>query len=126
MLFTGGGLQRCHMSKRRKKCLCHWCAMAKIQRNSFRRKDEPQATMFCELIVADIAVYINCPSREGVRYVLRFTCAATKNRWSYGLQNRTGEDVLNCLRNLVEVRLRAYPGDNPIRRYHADGEHIRE
>jgi hypothetical protein len=31
-----------------------------------------------QVIVADITVYVNCASRDGIRYVLRFLCALTK------------------------------------------------
>ena len=36
-----------------------------------------------------IAVYVNCASWNGIRSVLRFTCASTKLiSWSFGLRNR--------------------------------------
>jgi hypothetical protein len=71
--------------------------------------------------VVDIAVYLNCPSMEGVRYVLQFTCVATKWFYSYGLVSRTGDDVLRCLKDLVETQMIKFPGEHKIRRYHADG-----
>jgi hypothetical protein len=39
---------------------------------------------------------------EGVRYVLQFTCVARKWFYSYELVSRTGDDVLRCLKDLVE------------------------
>ena len=121
MLFTGSGLKPKHLRQKIKKCLCGWCARAKITRVSFQPRDEPSSTIFGEFIVTDIAVYLNCPSIEGVKYVLQFTCVATKWFYSYGLTNRTGDEVIRCLRDLVEVQIIKFPGEHKVRRYHADG-----
>jgi len=121
LLFTGSGLKAQHLRRKVKRCLCSWCARAKITRVSFRPREEPRSTVFGEYIVADIAVYLNCPSMEGIKYVLQFTCVATKWFYSYGLVNRTGDDVLRCLVNFVEVQLIKFPGDHKVRRFHADG-----
>ncbi|MFN9972236.1 MAG: hypothetical protein ACK58T_20335, partial [Phycisphaerae bacterium] len=49
-----------------------------------------------------IAVYVNCASRNGIRSVLRFTCASTKLiSWSFGLRNRKVDAVLKCLKELI-------------------------
>jgi hypothetical protein len=80
-----------------------------------------EATTFLELVTCDISVYVNTPSREGYRYTLVFTDVATKEFWAYGLKNRTGDEVLACLKNLVEVKLRQYPGEHRLQHYHADG-----
>ena len=69
MLFTGSALKPKHLRQKVKKCLCSWCARAKITRVSFQPREEPRSTVFGEFIVVDIAVYLNCPSMEGVRYV---------------------------------------------------------
>ena len=89
---TGSALKPKHLRQKVKKCLCSWCARAKITRVSFQPREEPRSTVFGEFIVVDIAVYLNCPSMEGVRYVLQFTCVATKWFYSYGLVNRARND----------------------------------
>ena len=128
MLFTGSGLSRKHLSKSfnksvKQKHLCKSCAKAKITRHSFHPSDPetPQATKFLEKVTADVAVYLNCPSRQGYRYVLMLTDVATKMIWEYPLVNRTGSDVLSCLKHLVECVLPGYPGNHQLLHYHADG-----
>jgi hypothetical protein len=127
MLFTGSGLSRRHLSKKSwryvKRHLCKSCARAKITRTSFNASepDEPQATKFLEKVTADISVYLNCPSRQGYKYVLVFTDVATKMIWEYPLKERTGEDVLRCVKHWVEEQLVTYPGDHQLLHYHADG-----
>jgi len=127
MLFTGSGLNRNHLSKSAKKridkWLCKSCARAKITRHSFRVKNDDQlfASVFLEKVTADISVYLNCPSREGYKYVLVFTDIATKYFWEYPLKNRSGDEVLRCVKHLVEVALKKFPGFNRLANYHADG-----
>ena len=100
MLFTGSGLTRAHLSKSFSKKLrghlCKSCAKGKITRRSFREA-EPEvlsALRFLVKVTADIAVYLNCPSRQGFRYVLVLTDVATKMFWEYPLNSRSGDEVL--------------------------------
>ena len=74
----------------------------KLQRNLFHSKPEKQKEdEFRKVIVADIAVYVNCASRDGIS-VLRFPCASTKLiSWSFGLRNRKADAVLKCLKELI-------------------------
>ena len=60
--------------------------------------------MFLEQVTAYIAVYFNCPSIVGYRYVLAFIDAATKYFWSYPLANRDELFVLSCFENLVRIQ----------------------
>ena len=72
MLFTGSGRTRAHLSKSFSKklhghLLCKSCAKGKIIRRSFREA-EPEvlsALRFLGKVTADIALYLNCPSRQG-------------------------------------------------------------
>ena len=124
-LADGTGLQRGHLSKknRKKSHLCDSCAKAKITRRSF--PEQPAAVLsalsFLEKVTVDISVYVNCPSRQGYRYVIVFTDVATKYFWHYPLVNRTGEAVLKCVKDLVEVQFVQFPGTHRMQRYHADG-----
>jgi len=43
----------------------------------------PIATEVGDLIVCDIHIYVNCPSREGFKYALNFTDVASKATWPY-------------------------------------------
>jgi hypothetical protein len=105
------------------KCLCRWCAVSKITRRSFKAKpvEELTALTFLEIVTADIAVYLNCESREGYKYCLVFTDVATKMFWQYPLKERTGKGVLRCVTHLVEVEFRKFPGTHVWQKYHADG-----
>ncbi len=64
-----------------------------------------------DYISVDIAVFINCPSREGYHYVVRFLDHATKLSWVYPL---TGchefiKNKLRFLRRQVEMTQREDP-----------------
>ena len=127
MLFVGSGLNRRHLSKKArrywKRHLCKSCAKAKITRASFAEKDEDEltATKFLEKVTVDISVYLNCPSRQGYKYVLLFTDIATKMIWEYPLKERSGDEVLRCVKDFVEVQLAKFPGHHRLAHYHADG-----
>ena len=87
MLFTGSGLSRKHLSKKFVKSvsryLCKSCAKAKITRRSFHPTDPytQQASTFLEKVTTDIAIYLNCPSRQRYKYVFVLTDVATKVFW---------------------------------------------
>jgi hypothetical protein len=46
---------------------------------------------------------------------------ATKWLYSFGLVNRTRDELLRCLKDLVETQMIKFPRKHKIRRYHADG-----
>ena len=58
---------------------------------------------------------------EGYKYVLAFTDHATKELWEYGLVNRSGDEVLKCIKDLVENKLPTYGPGHRWQHYHADG-----
>ena len=125
MLATDTGLQRYHATKkahnkgyRFKEFVCGTCARTKITKRIFSRKTTITHTNFLSKVTADIAVYLNCPSREGYRYVLTFVDEATKYTWSYGLMERTSESVLRTLKNLFRNHL---PAGAEIQHFHTDG-----
>ena len=127
LLFTGSGLTRRHLTKKYKRFikrhLCKSCAKAKITRESFTAKDpdELRGAKFLENVTVDISVYLNCPSRQGYKYVLLFTDIGTKMIWEYPLKERSGDEVLRCVKHWVEEQLVTYPGEHPLLHYHADG-----
>ena len=65
----------------------------------------------------DIAVFVNCPSREGYKYVVGFTDHATKRSWVYPMKERT--EFVSILKDFNFVQLRKLRAE--IKHYHADG-----
>ena len=120
-------MERRHLTKQYKETIsrhqCKSCAKAKITRRSFQPSgsDLPQASKFQEKVTADISVFLNCPSREGYKYVMVPTYVATKMIWEFPLKTRTGEEILCCIRVWVESVLPTYPGDHQLLHYCADG-----
>jgi hypothetical protein len=128
MLFEGSGLTRDYLSKKAQKAvskfLCGGCAKGKITRRSFADASDYgmfNETSFLGMLTVDISVYLNCPSRQGYRYILVFTDVATKYFWRFPLKDRSGEEVLRCVKELVEIHFRRFPGEHRLARYHADG-----
>ena len=68
-------------------------------------------------ISCDIAVFKNCPSREGFLYVIQFLDHATKYSWVYPM--RTRDESIEKLRDLIDVKLKHLGAK--ICHYHADG-----
>ena len=75
------------------------------------------ALRFLGKVIADIAVYLSCLSRQGFFYVLMLTDVATNMFWEYPLKTRSGDEVFT----FIECALKTYPGDHILRHYHADG-----
>ena len=100
--------------------ICKSCAKAKITRRSFHPSDPytQQVSKYLEKVPADIAIYLNCPSRQGYKCVFVITDVATKVIWE--LKTRTAEEVLSCVK-LVSTLLPMYPGSHQLLHYHADG-----
>jgi len=125
MLVSDTGLKRYHLTKkqhkkgyRRKGVVCGTCARTKITRKTFSRKESVTFTNFLDKLTCDISVYLNCPSKEGWKYMLVFTDEATKMFWSYGLFERTTDAVLVCLKDLYEKQL---CDGEVIKLFHSDG-----
>ena len=62
-------------------------------------------------------MFINCPSREGFRYVVTFVDHATKMLWSYPMKKRS--EFSKVFLDLIDVKLHAL--EVKIKHYHADG-----
>jgi len=121
VLVTNTGLQRHHLTKRagwRKQKTCGICARTKITRKQFPRKENIVHTRFLEKVTCDISVYLNCPSREGWKYILVFIDEATKMFWTYGLFERTSDAVLQCLHHMHDYEL---PEGAVVEHLHSDG-----
>ena len=59
--------------------------------------------------------------RVSDKYVLLFTDIATKMIWEYPLTERSGDEVLRCVKDFVEVQLAKFPGHHRLAHYHANG-----
>ena len=86
------------------KHVCDVCARAKLTRMSFRKIHAIRGQRLGDYISADIAVFLNCPSREGYRYVLQFLDHATKYSWVYPMTDR--DEAIEKFRDLVDVQLK--------------------
>jgi len=119
------GLKRYHLMKKANKkgyifnnFVCGVCARTKMTRRSFSKKEKVTHTEFLSKVTCDISVYLNCPSKEGWKYMLVFTDEATKMVWSYGLHERTADAVLVCLKDMYDAEL---PAGSVIGTFHSDG-----
>ena len=128
MLFTESGLSHKHLSKKFVKSvsrhLCKLCPKkAKITRRSFHPTgpDTHHASTFLEKVIADIAIYLNCPSPQGYKYVFVIMDVATKLIWEFPLKTRSGERLLSCVKNWVSTILPTYLGSHQPLHYHDDG-----
>ena len=71
--------------------------------------DESTVASFQHLvdyISVDIAVFVNCESRQGYKYVVCFVDHATKFLWVYGMKTR--DEYIEKLRHLVDVELHSH------------------
>jgi hypothetical protein len=71
------------------------------------------------VISADIFEVLNTPSMEGFKHGLQFKHKDAKKVYVYGLVSKSGDEVLKCMKDLVEVQLVA--DGLQMKRYHADG-----
>ena len=99
------------------KHVCDICARAKATRKSFKKIHAIRGKKLGEFISVDIAVFVNCPSREGFRYVVTFINHATKMLWSYPMKKRN--EFPKVLFDLIDVKLHAL--EVKIKHYHANG-----
>ncbi len=67
------------------KHVCDVCVRAKIIRMVFKKVKGENLE---DHISVDIAVFINCPLREGYRYVVQFLDHVTKHSWVYPMTDR--------------------------------------
>ena len=89
----------------------HLRVRAKITRQSFRKFHKVRGKLLGDYISCDIAVFKNCPSREGYLYVIQFLDHATKYCWR--------NESIEKQRDLVDVQLKRF--QVKIKHYHADG-----
>ena len=118
-LVTGLQIEDSHIRKFRQddKHVCDICARAKITRQSFKKNHKVRGKLLGDYISCDIAVFKNCPSREGYLYVIQFLDHATKYCWVYPMKTR--DESIEKLRDLVDVQLKRF--QVKIKHYHADG-----
>ena len=102
-LVRGLKIEDSHIRKfiKSDKHVCDVCARAKLTRMSFKKIHAIRGKQFGDYISVDIAVFINCPSREGFRYVLQFIDHATKFSWVYPMTDR--DEVIEKFRNLRSI-----------------------
>jgi hypothetical protein len=99
------------------KHVCDICARAKITRMSFNKIHAIRGNRLGDYISCDIAVFKNCPSREGYLYAVQFLDHATKYAWVYPMKTR--DEFIEKLRDLIDVKLKSH--GVKIKHYHADG-----
>ena len=118
-LVTGLQIEDSHIRKFKQddRHVCDICARAKITRQSFKKNHKIRGKLLGDYISCDIAVFKNCPSREGYLYVIQFLDHATKYCWVYPMKTR--DESIEKLRDLVDVQLRRF--QVTIKHYHADG-----
>lgn len=124
-LIEGINLDKKYFRKKHRNaiCKCNSCMRAKLTRKNFRT---PRIRIHLDgdfkekgVISADIFEVLNTPSLEGYKHVLQFKHREAKKVYVYGLKTKSGDEVLQCLKDLVEIQL---PADGLVmKRYHADG-----
>ena len=106
--------------------LCWDTSVSRVRRRKSRSfhptdADTPQASRFLEKATADIAMYLNCPYRQGFKCVFVITNVATNMIWEFPLKTRSGPELLGWVKHWVSVMLSTYPGNHQLLQYHADG-----
>ena len=99
------------------KHVCDVCARAKVTRMSFAKVHKIRGTALGDYISVDLAVFINCPSREGIKYVACFLDHGTKMSWVYGL--KTKDEYYEKFMHFIDVELKRH--GTTMKHYHADG-----
>ena len=118
-LVTGLQIEDKHIRKFKQddRHVCDICARSKLTRTIFQKSHAIRGTELGDYISVDIAVFVNCPSREGYKYVVCFTDHATKFSWVYPMKLR--DEYIEKLRHLVDVELHSHRAK--LKHYHADG-----
>ena len=99
------------------KAPCDVCVRAKITRLAFKKIHKIRGKKLGDYISCDLAVFVNCESKMGYKYVAAFVDHATKYCWVYAMKSRDEFDGI--IEDLIEVQLRALKVS--IKHYHADG-----
>ena len=118
-LVTGLKIENKHIRKYKQddRHVCDICARSKLTRTIFKKFHTIRGHALGDYISVDIAVFVNCPSREGYKYVVCFTDHATKFSWVYPMKLR--DEFIEKLRHLIDVELHSHRAK--IKHYHADG-----
>ena len=118
-LVTGLQIEEKHIRKFKSddRHVCDVCARAKLTRTSFNKIHTIRGAELGDYISVDIAVFVNCESREGYKYVVCFVDHATKYSWVYPMKTR--DEYIEKLRHLIETELHSHRAK--IKHYHADG-----
>ena len=84
-LVTGLQIDDSHIRRYRKsdKDVCDVCARAKLTRTVFNKVHAIRGNELGDYVSVDIAVFVNCASRKGFKYVACFVDHATKFSWTY-------------------------------------------
>jgi hypothetical protein len=84
---------------------------------SFNKIHKIRGKELGDYISVDLAVFVNCPSREGYKYVACFTDHATKYSWVYPMKSR--DEYFEIFRKFIDVELKRH--GVKMKHYHADG-----
>ncbi len=118
-LVTGLQIEEKHIKKYKSdnRHVCDVFARSKLTRTSFRKIHTIRGAELGDYISVDSALFVNCESREGYKYVIYFLDHATKNSWVYPMKTR--DKYIEKLRHLIETELHSHRVK--IKHYHADG-----
>jgi hypothetical protein len=118
-LVTGLQIESKHIRKYKQddRHVCDICARSKLTRTIFKKLHTIRGQALGEYISVDIAVFVNCESREGYKYVVCFVDHSTKFSWVYAMKTR--DEYIEKLRHLIDVELHSHGAK--IKHYHADG-----
>ncbi len=119
ILGRGLELEDKHIWKYRKedKHVCNVCARAKLTRISFEKVHRIRGKELGDYTSVDLAVFVNCESREEYKYVVCLLDHATKMSYVYPM--KTKDEYFEKLCYFVGVELRRH--NVKIKHYHADG-----
>ncbi len=93
------------------------CVRSKLTRTIIKKLQTIRSQAIGEYISVDIAVFVNCKSRKGYKYVVCFVDHTTKFSWVYAMKTR--DEYIEKLRHLVDGELHSH--ETKIKHYHADG-----
>jgi hypothetical protein len=118
-LVRGIQVEDKHIRKYKKedKHVCDVCARSQLTRMTFAKVHAIRGKKLGDYISVNLAVFVNCESREGYKYVACFTDHATKYSWVYPLKTR--DEYLEKLCYFIDVELKRHGAK--IKHYHADG-----
>ena len=97
--------------------VCDVCARSKATRHSLNKVYKFRENKLGACVSVDIAVFVNCPSREGYKCVVGFTDHATKRSWVYPMKDKT--EFVSILKIYIFIQLRKLRAE--IEHFHADG-----